>query len=46
MAETHIHEGRNLRRIREILGVKQEALAAELGDDWNQQKISYLEQKR
>lgn len=26
-------------------GIKQDALAAELGDDWNQQKISLLEQK-
>lgn len=28
-----------------MLGVKQEALALELGDDWNQRKISVLEQK-
>jgi len=28
-----------------MLGVKQDALALELGDDWNQQKISLLEQK-
>jgi len=34
-----IHEGRNVKRIREILGIKQEALALELGDDWNQKKI-------
>jgi len=26
-------------------GVKQDALASMLGDDWNQQKISLLEQK-
>lgn len=38
-----IHEGRNIKRIREMLGVKQETLAAELG--LNQQKISALEQK-
>jgi transcriptional regulator with XRE-family HTH domain len=43
---THkIHEGRNVKRFREMLGFKQEALAAELGDDWNQRKISLLEQK-
>lgn len=28
-----------------MMGVKQEALAADLGDDWNQQKVSLLEQK-
>lgn len=40
-----IHEGRNVKRFREMLGIKQEALAFELGDDWNQRKISLLEQK-
>jgi transcriptional regulator with XRE-family HTH domain len=45
MPEKTIHHGRNLRRIREILDVKQDTLASLLGDDWNQQKISYLEQK-
>jgi len=40
-----VHEGRNVKRFREMLGVKQDALALELGDDWNQQKISLLEQK-
>lgn len=28
-----------------MLGIKQDALAADLGDDWNQQRISLLEQK-
>jgi transcriptional regulator with XRE-family HTH domain len=28
-----------------VLGIKQDALAADLGDDWNQQKVSLLEQK-
>ena len=41
-----IHEGRNIKRFREMLGIKQDALAAELGDDWNQQKVSLLEQKQ
>src|SRR5665213_2782081 len=48
MSETNtkqIHEGRNIKRFREMLGIKQDALAADLGDDWNQQKISLLEQK-
>lgn len=40
-----VHEGRNIKRFREMLGIKQDALAIELGDDWNQQKISLLEQK-
>lgn len=40
-----IHEGRNIKRFREMMGIKQDALASELGDDWNQQKISLLEQK-
>jgi transcriptional regulator with XRE-family HTH domain len=40
-----IHEGRNLKRFREMLAIKQDHLAFELGQDWNQQKISLLEQK-
>ena len=40
-----VHEGRNVKRFREMLGIKQDALAANLGDDWNQQKVSLLEQK-
>ena len=43
--QKQIHEGRNIKRFREMLGIKQDALAYELGDDWNQQKISLLEQK-
>jgi transcriptional regulator with XRE-family HTH domain len=40
-----VHEGRNIKRFREMLGIKQEALAFDLGEDWNQKKISILEQK-
>ncbi|HEX5555237.1 MAG TPA: helix-turn-helix transcriptional regulator, partial [Chitinophagaceae bacterium] len=40
-----IHQGRNVKRFREMLGIKQEALALDLGDAWNQKKISMLEQK-
>jgi transcriptional regulator with XRE-family HTH domain len=40
-----IHEGRNLKRFREMLSIKQDALAFELGEDWNQQKVSLLEQR-
>lgn len=43
--EKTIHQGRNIKRFREMLGIKQEGLALELGDDWNQRKISLLEQK-
>ncbi|SHH21398.1 helix-turn-helix transcriptional regulator [Chryseobacterium oranimense] len=45
MQNKKIHQGRNIKRFREMLGIKQEALALELGDDWNQKKISLLEQK-
>ena len=38
-----VHEGRNVKRIREMLGVKQEALAMDLGI--TQQAVSALEQK-
>lgn len=43
--EKKIHQGRNVKRFREMLGLKQEAFAAELGDDWNQKKVSLLEAK-
>lgn len=45
MTERTIHEGRNVKRFREMLGMKQEALANVLGDDWNQKKISLLKTK-
>jgi len=38
------HQGRNIKRFREIFGIKQEALALELGDDWSQKKVSRLEE--
>jgi transcriptional regulator with XRE-family HTH domain len=43
--EHKIHQGRNVKRFREMLGIKQEGLAYDLGGDWNQKKISLLEQK-
>ncbi|PTT42553.1 transcriptional regulator [Chryseobacterium sp. HMWF028] len=43
--EQKIHQGKNVKRFREMLGIKQEALALDLGEDWNQKKISLLEQK-
>jgi hypothetical protein len=45
LMEQKIHQGRNVKRFREMLGIKQEGLAFDLGDDWNQKKISLLEQK-
>ncbi|WP_433811099.1 helix-turn-helix domain-containing protein [Flavobacterium johnsoniae] len=45
MTEKKIHQGRNIKRFREMLGIKQETLAYELGEDWSQKKISILEQK-
>ena len=45
MTEKTIHEGRNIKRFREMLGIKQDALADALGEDWNQKKISLLEAK-
>lgn len=43
MADKQIHQGRNVRRFREMLGIKQDALAIDL--DLSQQTISTLESK-
>jgi transcriptional regulator with XRE-family HTH domain len=43
--EQKIHQGKNVKRFREMLNINQEALAYDLGEDWNQKKISMLEQK-
>lgn len=43
--EKRIHQGRNISRLRQMLGMKQDALASMLGDDWNQIKVSRLEAK-
>jgi len=40
-----VHHGRNIKRFREMLGIKQERLAYELGEDWTQKRVSILEQK-
>ncbi|MFS0491871.1 XRE family transcriptional regulator [Leadbetterella byssophila] len=45
MEKKAIHQGRNVRRFREMLGLKQEALAYELGEEWNQKRVSTMEQK-
>jgi transcriptional regulator with XRE-family HTH domain len=39
------HHGSNIRRFRELMDVKQDGLAIEMGGDWTQRKISLLEQK-
>src|ERR1700754_4781008 len=41
----NIHQGRNVKRFREMLGLKHEALAIALGEEWNQKRVSLLEQK-
>jgi transcriptional regulator with XRE-family HTH domain len=41
----NIHQGRNVKRFREMLGLKQEALAIALGEEWSQKRVSLLEQK-
>jgi transcriptional regulator with XRE-family HTH domain len=40
-----VHQGRNVKRFREMLGIKQEALAHQLGQDWSQKRVSLLENK-
>lgn len=45
MTEKKVHHGRNIKRLREMIGMKQDTLALELGEDWTQQRISLLEQK-
>lgn len=45
MAERTIHQGRNIKRFRDMLGIKHDAFADALGDDWSQKKVSLLEAK-
>jgi transcriptional regulator with XRE-family HTH domain len=45
MTQHTTHLGEKIKGVREMLGVKQDALAIELGDDWNQKKVSMLEAK-
>lgn len=44
-ASKKVHQGRNIKRFREMMGIKQEFLAYELGETWTQKKVSLLEQK-
>lgn len=40
-----IHEGHSIKRFREMLGINQQTLAFDLGEDWTQKKVSLLESK-
>jgi len=43
--ERTIHHGKNVARFHQMLGIKQDALAAMLNEDWTQVNISRLEAK-
>jgi len=43
--QQRVHEGHNIKRFREMHGIKQEAFAKLLGNEWNQRKVSTLEDK-
>jgi transcriptional regulator with XRE-family HTH domain len=43
--EKIIHQGRNVKRFREMFGMKQTGLAAILGKGWDQKQVSLLESK-
>jgi transcriptional regulator with XRE-family HTH domain len=43
--EKKIHQGKNIARFRQMLGMKQDLLASIMGDDWNQIKVSRIEAK-
>ncbi|RYY51419.1 MAG: XRE family transcriptional regulator [Chitinophagaceae bacterium] len=40
-----MHHGRNIKKLRELQDIKQDTLAADLGEEWTQKKISQLEDK-
>ena len=41
--QAKIHQGKNVKRFREMLGIRQEGLADQLGSEWNQKRISLIE---
>ena len=45
MSARRVHHGFNIKRLREIKGMKQEALALAMREPWNQRRISILESK-
>lgn len=40
-----VHQGKNVKRFREMLGLRQEGLAEVMGAEWNQKRISLVEAK-
>lgn len=44
-AQAKIHQGKNVKRFREMLGIRQEALADQLGSEWSQKRISLIESR-
>lgn len=40
-----IHQGRNVKRLREMQEIKRTTLASQLGGNWTQEKVSELEAK-
>ncbi|NQX38802.1 helix-turn-helix domain-containing protein [Pedobacter steynii] len=44
-AAAKIHQGKNVKRFREMLGIRQEALADQLGSEWSQKRISLIESR-
>ncbi|RQO69390.1 transcriptional regulator [Pedobacter sp. KBW06] len=44
-AAAKIHQGKNVKRFREMLGIRQEALADLLGSEWSQKRISLIESR-
>lgn len=43
--QAKIHQGKNVKRFREMLGIRQEGLADQLGPEWNQKRISLIESR-
>ena len=43
--EKKIHQGKNIARFRQMMGMKQDLLASIMGEDWTQLKVSRLEAK-
>jgi len=40
-----VHEGHNVKRFREMLGIRLEALVIALGEDWSEKRVAVLESK-
>ncbi|SHF45483.1 Helix-turn-helix domain-containing protein [Pedobacter caeni] len=44
-AAAQTHQGKNVKRFREMLGIRQEGLADQLGPEWSQKRISLIESR-